>query len=132
MKTDISYIDISWRSQVGQPPPHIETRQLSLLLHGLAKRLLKANGDSSGPSKVLKLLTSWAKAHCIVDPTRDKACITGVSNALCDELGYSSKDLLGGDLGALMGPGTRPKIATALVRRTLHQRMCTTACSVVV
>lgn len=90
--------------------------QLSIIAHGLSKRLIKANADATGPSRVLRLMSAWAHSHLLVDPSGGRVRITAISHALCEDLGYPAEEVLGGDLKRFMGPGTKAKAAHALVR----------------
>jgi hypothetical protein len=110
-------------------PAHIEARQLSLLVHGLSRRLVKPGADAAAAQRVQQHMATWAKCHCLVDPgtrnrTSSRSCITSVSHALCEEMGYSSTDLLGRDFLALTGPGTKGKLIALLVRRRAARLPC--------
>jgi hypothetical protein len=89
-----------------------------VLIHGDRKRLLKSAADASGPTRLLRLLSSWAKSHCVIDTSNKRVCITSMSSCLAEDLGYRAEEFLGSDLSCLLGPGTRSKTATSLVRCT--------------
>ena len=94
-----------------------EARQLALIVHGSTKRLIKGAADAGAQERLLRTMQAWARAHCLVSVHNGAVCITSVAHALCSEMGYTAAELLGCNLSVFMGPGTKEKLAAALVRR---------------
>lgn len=101
---------------VTSPPPPADPRQLTLLVHGSAKRLHKGATDAASHERLLRTMQMWARAHCLVSVHNGSVHVTSVAHALCTELGYTSAEVLGSDLSVFIGPGTKAKLAAALVR----------------
>jgi hypothetical protein len=108
----------------------LESRQLSILLHGNLKRLIKATTDLTAPQRVLRLLASWASAHALIDTST--FAIISVSHVLCEEFEYTRGGLLGASIASLSGPGTASSSLRNLVRRVSFIRKCLGASAVFV
>lgn len=103
----------------GSTATPLEGRQLTVLLHGNPKRLIKATTDMTAPQRILRLLMAWASAHALIDTSTAKATIVSVSHVLCEEFGHARGGLLGASIASLSGPATSAASLRQLVRPLL-------------